>query len=261
MLVAVRSLPIAIVCLAIAIPAAFVSLGAAAQTGYLKYDTNGDNKGTCADFEFREDATAAMNNFPTELGKLDNNNDGIACESLPSRASGSNPSKSGKSGKSGSGSGAGSTSGSGRTPPPVVVTPPPVAPPPLSSGGAATPQEILDAVAGCAAVAIGPHGVAASGCPGGRNVTIRLPADAPPLSSAAYTQWAMPLAVGSGGAAGNASTGGTRSSRADRAGKRGEQARGDRRKSADSRQSTDDERPGKHHRKPGKAHNKAKQRR
>ncbi len=41
----------------------------------------------CPDFEFQEDAQAVFDQFPGDPYRLDDDNDGIACEGLPSRGS------------------------------------------------------------------------------------------------------------------------------------------------------------------------------
>jgi hypothetical protein len=41
----------------------------------------------CSDFTYQEDAQANLNAFPSDPNGLDDDNDGMACENLPSRSS------------------------------------------------------------------------------------------------------------------------------------------------------------------------------
>ena len=42
----------------------------------------------CSDFTYQEDAQAEFNRDPSDPNNLDDDNDGIACENLPSRGNG-----------------------------------------------------------------------------------------------------------------------------------------------------------------------------
>jgi hypothetical protein len=63
-------------------PLDFLSPAAPAQEG-------GDLN--CADFEFQEDAQAVYDQDPSDPNGLDGDNDGIACEELPSRGTSAEP--------------------------------------------------------------------------------------------------------------------------------------------------------------------------
>jgi hypothetical protein len=88
---------------------------------------------------------------PADPHGLDADNDGIACENLPSRSS-DEPS---------------------RTSPPVLTDEP----------GGASSREVLTQVEGCAVIAISARTVAAAGCPGGRSIAFRIPDSAPSMSN------------------------------------------------------------------------------
>ena len=59
------------------------SLGTASVAG-----ANHSGNLNCKDFQFQEDAQAHLDAHPTDPDRLDADNDGIACEHLPSRADG-----------------------------------------------------------------------------------------------------------------------------------------------------------------------------
>ena len=66
---------------ALGIAAAAVSLALIGPAPFAFAATDKD----CSDFQYQEDAQAVYNADPSDPNRLDNDNDGIACESLPHR--------------------------------------------------------------------------------------------------------------------------------------------------------------------------------
>ncbi|MER5450245.1 excalibur calcium-binding domain-containing protein [Streptomyces sp. NPDC002764] len=60
--------------------ALLATVGPAAAVAHAQNDLN------CSDFAFQEDAQAVFNSDPSDPNRLDADNDGIACEDLPHRA-------------------------------------------------------------------------------------------------------------------------------------------------------------------------------
>jgi hypothetical protein len=170
----------------------------------------------CSDFTYQEDAQAKL----SVDGTLDGDNDGIACESLPHRASGSTSdlSTSGRETRDRSTGGAGDglncsdftyqedaqaeldadpsdpndldTDGDGiacESLPSRGSSASGLTAQPVLSGvpAAGAPSAVLAQVEGCAVIAISTRTVAAAGCPGVGSIAFRIPDTAPGMNRTA----------------------------------------------------------------------------
>jgi hypothetical protein len=151
-----------------------------------QFSTGAQGDLNCSDFATQEEAQSELDRtFPEDPNRLDTDEDGIACETQFGLDEGN------------------ANSGNATSDDEEAPVPEPVAPDPLdgplpepepvaapargpspTSGGdrlASLPADILSRVTNCTVIAVSRRGVAAAGCPGVGSLTLRIPADAPPM--------------------------------------------------------------------------------
>lgn len=143
----------------------------------------------CSDFATQEDAQAELERtLPDDPNGLDRDQDGMACDTQFGLEDDSGNSEAER-GDRGDSSGSG-TADADPLDGPVTEPAPPVAPvaAPVTPVGddplASLPADILSRVTNCTVIAVSRRGIAAAGCPGVGSLTLRIPADAPPVRPA-----------------------------------------------------------------------------